>query len=351
VVLGIAKAINLLILVACLMWAVLGLNVYLVFRRRLGRLRGWRRVAGPVFAQAPFGVDVEVTNPRRKVQVGLRLDDAGTHHALGWFVARLGKGETARFRGEVTVPRRGRYALGPFVAVSGYPFGLARRRTVLAPAEELLVLPRLGRLHHGRVRRFLAPARAASARQRHHPRRHPTAQADFHGLRPFRSGDSPHWIHWRTSARCGELMVREFEDLPSDDLIVVLDLEPVKDAEAAISLCATICWEWCRHKGHRFVLGVASAEPVVLDGTAGPEHALRMLEYLAVLDAAAEATGHGSSSLPERLALALLPPAPVLLISAAGGALEGTLARRLNRPIVRLDVTALSGLDFYEPPA
>src|SRR5262249_49364986 len=64
-----------------------------------------------------------------------------------------------------------------------------------------------------------------SPRRRRRPRRHPTAQAEFHGLRAFRSGDSPRWIHWRTSARCGELMVREFEDVPPDHLVLVV--EPV----------------------------------------------------------------------------------------------------------------------------
>ena len=52
------------------------------------------------------------------------------------------------------------------------------------------------------------------------PRRHPAAQTDFHGLRTFQPADSPRWIHWRTSARRGELMVKEFEETPTDNLIL-----------------------------------------------------------------------------------------------------------------------------------
>ena len=59
------------------------------------------------------------------------------------------------FRGPVTLPRRGRYVWGPLTATSGYPFGLVHRRKRLAPAEEVIVLPRLGRLHRGLFRRLL----------------------------------------------------------------------------------------------------------------------------------------------------------------------------------------------------
>ena len=91
------------------------------------------------------------------------------------------------------------------------------------PAEEVVVLPRLGRLHRGLFRRLLWTTAADADRRRRLPRRHPAAQDQFHGLRPFRSGDNPRSVHWRTSARRGEWMVREFEDLPGDNLVLVFD--------------------------------------------------------------------------------------------------------------------------------
>src|SRR5439155_887264 len=140
-------------------------------------------------------------------------------------------------------------------------------------------------------------------RARTQPRRHPAAQSDFHGLRAFRSGDSPHWIHWRTTARLGELMVREFEETPNDSLVLILDawLPELGDKsqgseirgqesetrsqrlsqhspltthdspfhqvlEDAVSLAATICWAWCRPGGDQFVLAVADKNPIVLHG-------------------------------------------------------------------------------------
>src|SRR5262249_45521442 len=143
--------------------------------------------------------------------LGLRLLDRGPDHLLSWAIPRLAKGESVRFVEELVRARRCRYALEPIRAVSGYPFGLVERSALLGQGEDLVVLPRLGRIHAGNLRRFLSEATGGQGRQRRHPRLQPVLAAEFHGIRPYQHGDSPRWIHWRTSARRGELMVREFE--------------------------------------------------------------------------------------------------------------------------------------------
>src|SRR5438445_186493 len=60
-------------------------------------------------------------------------------------------------------------------------------------------------------------------------RRRLALEAEFHGLRQFRAGDSPRWIHWRTSARTGELVVREFDHGTHNDLVLIL--EPFADQD------------------------------------------------------------------------------------------------------------------------
>jgi uncharacterized protein (DUF58 family) len=234
--------------------------------------------------------------------------------------------------------------------------------------EAILVFPALGRLHRGRLRRLLRQAAITLGRSRQRPRRHPTAQSQFHGLRAFRPGDSPRWIHWRTSARRGELMVREFEDEPTDDLVLVVEpWLPAADANAwraqvsveddepprrslvrleeALSLAATICWEWCRHKGDRFVLAVAGTVPLLVDGITSREHALLMLECLAIHPgSAAPAADH----LADRLAALSLPSAPILVVSTHPTSLGDTLAVRLHRPVATVDISARPGVDFFE---
>jgi len=375
---GLVRHINLLTLMGCALLIVWSLNVLLAhFHPR--RLQGRRRIDGPVFAQSPFEMLVEVTNLRRTASRSVCLEDRGPAHTLDWFTPYIAGCQTETIRARVLPPFRGRYAFDPLWAWSGYPFGLARRGTRLAEAEEMIVLPRLGRLHLGKLRQFLSRYTAATEPIRHATRRSAESQTEFHGLRAFRAGDSPRWIHWRTTARRGELMVREFEDAPGEHFILVLDTyvppeeraEPATaefaidsnsrdgscsllphfsvcpSLEAAISFAATVCWEWRRHQGSRFVLGVAGAAPLVLDGAASRKHALRLLESLAVQEPHHNGDDLSIVSLLSRI---LMPPAPVLLVSARAGQLKGALTRALNRAVVGIEASVLRDLDFYESP-
>jgi uncharacterized protein (DUF58 family) len=222
---GVFRNINLLTLLGYVMLAVVVLNL-LAAGWRLPRLRARRHVAGPVFAGAPCAVEVELTNPAAGPCRGLRVEDGGALHAQSWFVERLAAGATAALGGQVVLPRRGRCAWGPVVVRSGHPFGLVWRRVELGEAGEVIVLPRLGWLHRGLLRRRLRGGDPRGEHPRQSGWRHRAAQAEIHGLRPFRPGDSPRWIHWRTSARRNELMVREFEDVPGENLLLVFDPTP-----------------------------------------------------------------------------------------------------------------------------
>jgi uncharacterized protein (DUF58 family) len=391
---GLLKGINLLALFGCLMLALWGLNFFLA-GRRLRHLRGQRWINGPVFAGTPFAVTVEVTNSGRTAFPGLCVEDNGGR--LSWFTPLLQSHQTQPFVQDVVLPQRGAYAWGALTAVSGYPFGLLQRRLVLVPPVQVVVLPRLGMLHRGQLRGVLPPVGLAEGRTPHAAHRHAGARAEFHGLRAFRSGDSPRWIHWRTTARCGELMVREFEDVPMNNLVVVLAAgnselgtgsqpeqplaaqvgatgwgkrvlafgatrkhpltpnpspPPVRGekTEDAVSLAATICWEWCRQGGDRLVLAADGAKPIVLDGLTGRDHALRLLEALALWNGAPVSAPR--SPLPELLAALPLPPAPILVVSSGGhGGLAEALRQQLRRPVACVDTNALSGVDWYEKPA
>jgi uncharacterized protein (DUF58 family) len=345
--LGIYKGVNLLCLLADVMLVILLLNVLLA-SRGLRRVYGVRRIKGPALAGEPFAVELRAVNTGNRTRYGFELVDQEPERKAFAFAARMASGQTLIHRREVTLPIRGRHAWGPLDAVSAYPFGLAERRLPIAAGEEVLVLPRVGRLHRGRLRRLLLSAGQVCVPTRRQARRHPTAQSEFHGLRAFRSGDSPRWIHWRTSARCGELMVREFEDVPTDNLILVLDPATGDGLETAISFAATVAWEWCRQKGDHFVLAVASARPIVVSGTTGFEHAVRMLESLADLQGEPDLN---VGAMMDRLVAERLPAASVLVVSPRDPTpLQGMLSQCLHRPALGMTIDqALSG-DFYELP-
>jgi uncharacterized protein (DUF58 family) len=329
--LGIAKNINLLALLGTVLLVVLILNV-VVAGRRLRRLQGHRRLNDYLFSDAPCRVELSLHNSSARPCQGVLLEDTTLGGLQTWYLDQVAGQDRRRCQGEVRLPRRGRYVWGPLVASSGHPFGLVRRRVVLIAPTGVLVLPRPGRLDRDRLRNQLRGVDPRGERVRRRGWRHEAAQADFHGLRPWKPGDSPRWIHWRTSARRGELMVREFEDVPGDDLVLVL--APVANAtglEPLVDAAATIVWEWCRRRGDRLTL-VLGAE--VHDGLAGPEHARLLLERLATLEPADLAQGPdlaGLHDLPASLAVAVLCNGPTDLAER--------LEAGLGRPVPLLDVT------------
>jgi uncharacterized protein (DUF58 family) len=350
-VVGWLKGINLILLLAYLLLLLWGLN-WLAARRALHGVRARRVVRGPVFAGTPFLWEVEASAEGRRALTGWELVDAGPDHALSWFVLNLRPGEQVRLRRDVTLPRRGVYPCGPLRADSSFPFGLVRLEVEFGAADQLVVLPRLGTLHAGRLRRWLMQTARPDERVRR-ARRRLAQEVEFHGLRQFRAGDSPRWIHWRTSARSGELMVREFDQGTHHDLVLIVEPYAAAGAsnsslEAALSLAATLCWAWAREEGDRVVLAVAGAEPVTVPGRDGPGAVIELLECLA----RAEGTPTPDfAALAKRMAALALPQGPALLVSSrpGGGRSAEELSRRLERPVALIDAAAPPS--FYQPPA
>jgi uncharacterized protein (DUF58 family) len=115
--------------------------------------------------------------------------------------------------------RRGRYALDDATAVVEDPFGLEQGRVTLPEQGALLVLPRIveldllfsesgPRAHDGR--RLLL--------------RRPSG-FDVHSVREYEEGESLRKVHWKTTARRGQLMVKELQDEPRDEVAILLDAD------------------------------------------------------------------------------------------------------------------------------
>src|SRR5205823_2819970 len=117
---------------------------------------------------------------------------------------------------------------------------------------------------------------------------------------------------------------------------------------AAVSLAATVCWEWCRRRGDKLSLVVAGPAGAVLTGVTGPEQAQRLLECLALLQPGPTLAG---PALLARLGSAFLRgSAAVLLVSTGPSSLAGTLRQRVRRGIACLDASALAEVNFYQAP-
>lgn len=133
-------------------------------------------------------------------------------------VAAPGGQDTVHWRTRGTCRQRGVFTLGPTSLVTGDPLGIFSVEVHYATSTPFVVMPPIvslpaievasgGRTGEGRPRPN-APERTVSAAT----------------VREYLPGDSPRWIHWRTSARRDSLYVRLFEGVPAGDWWVLLDL-------------------------------------------------------------------------------------------------------------------------------
>jgi uncharacterized protein (DUF58 family) len=114
---------------------------------------------------------------------------------------------------------RGRYVFQDVRLELGDAFGLQRAVVDLPAPGALLVYPRLVEL-----RRLFSDAGALAHSGQRLLLRRPTG-FDLHSVRDYEHGDSLRRVHWRSTARRGQLMVKELEDAPRDEIAVLLDAD------------------------------------------------------------------------------------------------------------------------------
>ncbi len=297
-------------------------------RAMLRRLSVVRRAPAYVFSGDPLVIDYSLRNGRRWFgALAVFLEDSlvpfdrtapgAVSLTPRVFFARVASHDRARERWQHTSPKRGKYRFRDLDVGTRSPFGLVEHRVTVALSDQLVVYPTIGHL----TRRWFQMQRQATENRRGQRHDRSAQQVEYHGLRDYRSGDSPRWIHWRTSARRGELMVKEFEQQNEQDLAILIDpwlprskasAEQREALEQAISFAATLCLETCRHQGRRLVLGWTGPTPGVRRGPASVKLLHELLEQLAVMRPASEG---GLAELFDVMPPAVLREALMVVIS------------------------------------
>jgi uncharacterized protein (DUF58 family) len=130
-------------------------------------------------------------------------------------LAPAGSGGTAEHEELFAVPtaRRAVITAGPALSVRGDQLGLLRRRVRWADPVELFVHP---------VTTLLAPSQSGLVRDLEGAVTSTLTNSDleFHALRPYEPGDDQRYVHWRASARIGQLMVRQFQETRRSELVL-----------------------------------------------------------------------------------------------------------------------------------
>ena len=162
--------------------------------------------------------------------------------------------------------RRGVFRLVRIEVRTGGPLGIfLRRRTVwVRLAVPVSVAPRAAAVQYEPHVLPLGLATAISARSG------VPGGDSVRAVRPYAAGDSARLVHWPTSARTGELAVRELEPPAIDGIAIAVDLRgPDAAAEAAASRAAGLGRAALRSGAHVVLLTCEASGPVVAP-VAGP---------------------------------------------------------------------------------
>lgn len=184
-------------------------------------------------------------------------------------------GRPAETRIELRASRRGRYVLRGAAVRSTDPLRLATTRARATPGQTLLVYPRFYSMEE-----FIVPLG-----RRYQPGGIPLSSntgdaIEFVGTREYRAGDPVKNIHWRSWARRGEPVVKEYQEEYFCRIALILDTflprkhgeREVQAFEAAISVLASIADYFSRGE---YIVDILAAGPDIYEVSAG-----RSLAYL-----------------------------------------------------------------------
>ncbi len=203
--------------------------------------------------------------PRGPARVTGRVGDEHFSAATG-LVPKVGW----RHPVELHAMRRGPVGAQAWMVESSDPVGMFRSRRASADSEVALVLPRFTSLTRRPQARELEASVAA-------PRA--GSGTELFGVREYRPGDSLRRIHWRSSARHGELVVREYEPPGVQTLGIFCDPEPggAKVADQVARVAASEAWDCLRGGGRVMLWG-----PGLAPSSSGEARSLwAVLEWLA----------------------------------------------------------------------
>ncbi|MGE0877644.1 MAG: DUF58 domain-containing protein [Acidimicrobiia bacterium] len=228
-------------------------------------------------------IDLGVRNDASRRTPVLRLRDpvAGTRGAT-LNLAPLPPEAVATAAYRLPTTKRGIIEIGPLSVEVNDPLGLASARTEAAQRVELTVYPKV---------EPLSPVPNSGGRDPHAGTDHPNALGrrgeDFYAIRSYVVGDDIRRIHWPTTARFDDLMVRQ-EEMPWQGRVtVLLDVRRTAHTddslEEAISAAASLVVASWKHGD---IVRLVATDGTDTGVTPGHEHAQAVLEHLATVQAA-----------------------------------------------------------------
>ena len=231
---------------------------------------------------------LEVHNPSTlPIPLPGRAISLGTRRERSW-VAR------------VPLARRGHFRVDPLQIRTGDPFGFFEANASVGHGLTLVVYPRIERIPRWRLRAVsLEGSRSTPVRTQQTT---PLATS----IRPYAPGDAFNRIHWPSTARTGEIQVKEFDLEQTADVWLFVDLErrvqcgsgDDSSVEVAVRVAAAVA-ERALSENRSVGLTTTGAHIIHLSPDRGPRQRQKILNLLAAVD------GDGSTPLVEALVAGL----------------------------------------------
>jgi uncharacterized protein (DUF58 family) len=188
------------------------------------------------------------------------------------YFPRLGRGRTEIENVTLSFERRGRYRQNEFGMATRFPFSFLKKTRIISLDREITVLPPVDTTDElmeslpmilGEFESFL-----------------PGRGHDLYRIREYSPGDPGRHIDWKSSAKAGSMMVREFAREDERSVRIVFDnprpgVLTEQEYERGIELGASLAWHFVNQS-----VSLSFMAP----GYDGSEQVLSFLKYLAVIE-------------------------------------------------------------------
>lgn len=239
-------------------------------------LRFVRRVPRAVTVGQPMRISYTVRNLKKRLPtLAVEITEQGLSESA--FLAHVPPKGSADAKSTNSFIRRGIYPLQTLTLATSFPFGLFLKERDIDLTGEVVVWPRSDRPVRtpmpggGRVPRLGLSGRGSAG-----------SRGEFRSLRGYRPGDDPRDIHWRSSARLREPVIREYERDGAETRWICLDTrsQPGDAAEVAMEVAASLA---ARAAAESRPFALVTGDVVVETGE-GPGQLERVLDVLARVD-------------------------------------------------------------------
>ena len=236
-----------LLIGGCWLWTRISLRGLSVTRLA----RSLRANVGDVFEE-----HFEVTNAKRLFCLWVEVANESLLPAASGsrLLTGIGGRQKRSYAARSWLTRRGGYELGPTVLTSGDPFGLFQEQKRFPAAESLVVLPMLVNITLFPSPPGLLPGGKVIRRKSLDITPHAS------GVREYVPGDPMKRIHWPTTVRRQQLMVKEFEQDPQAEVWLFLDAQAKVQVEQAYQLPEEQFDGWLLGKRPKFTLPPSTLE-------------------------------------------------------------------------------------------